>query len=79
MSAGGPYVPYQIATTASPKQKIKARTFYKLEESFSSSREVIRKSPTAPKIWISHPAEITGEIPSSMRVPLLEAMMTLAQ
>lgn len=64
---------------ASPKQKITAKTFYRPSASFSSYFDVILNSPTAESICVIHPADMMGEIPSSMRVPLLEAMMTLAQ
>lgn len=74
-----PYVPYQIATTAYPKQNIMARTPSNPSASFSSYFELILKRPNAWRIWVIHPAEMIGEIPSYMRVPRLEAMMTRAQ
>ena len=79
ISEGIPYVPDQIATTASPKQKIIAKIPSRPYASFSSSFELILNSPKALRIWVIHPAEMIGEMPNYMRVPLREAMITLAQ
>jgi hypothetical protein len=35
--------------------------------------------PNNPENCIIHPAEITGEIPNSINVPLLDAKITLVQ
>ena len=68
-----------MATTASPKQNIIARIPSSPYASFSSYFELILKSPKALRICVIQPAEMIGEIPNYMRVPLLEAMITLAQ
>lgn len=74
-----PYAPYQICPTAYPKQKIRAKPFYSPYKVFSSCCELGLKKPTAWTNWIIQPAEMIGEIPSSIKVPLLEANMTLVQ
>jgi len=76
---GWPYAPYQIAPTAYPKQKMSARIFYSPSASFSSFFDVIFSNPRVIMICPIHPAEIIGEIPNYISVPLLEAMITLAQ
>ena len=68
-----------MAPTASPKQNMTAKILYNPSESFSSLDEVILNSPIAVNICIIHPAEIIGEIPNYIKVPLLDAIITLAQ
>lgn len=76
---GGPYAPYQTCPTASPKQSINAKVFSNLVRIFSSFGEVILNNPIAANIWMIQEAEMMGEIPNSIKVPLLEARMTLVQ
>ena len=76
---GCPYAPYQTAPTAYPKQKMMARIFSKPYASFSSFFDVIFSNPRVIIIWPIHPAEIIGEIPNYISVPLLDAIITLAQ
>jgi hypothetical protein len=56
-----------------------ARIFYSPSASFSSFFDVIFSNPRVIMICPIHPAEIIGEIPNYISVPLLEAMITLAQ
>ena len=58
---------------------MRANVFSNLESIFSSFGDVILNRPIAENICIIQEAEMMGEIPSYMRVPLLEAKMTLVQ
>ena len=66
-----------MAVTIYPKQMIMANTFYMPYASFSSFSDMILTSPAVEKSMVIQPAVMMGDIPNSMSVPLLEAMMTL--
>jgi hypothetical protein len=56
-----------------------ARIFSNPSASFSSFLDVILSNPRVIIIWPIQPAEMIGEIPNYISVPLLDAMITLAQ
>lgn len=76
-----PYAPDQVYAKASPNARMMARTFCEPQQSLAScglwrSREMMPVPISSCRI---HPAEMTGDSPSSISVPLLEARMTLIQ